>query len=139
MGTGGGNLSGYFTVALVVLSLGAALCVRDLVLWARVYTRVNSVLKGAVWITLGGTVLAGVQMAVAVQGLRHGGLRGDRGEWSCHPSSCTADCRLFIGSCRLVPVLPARRGVLGLMEARLLPCVESPHSAPPPPPPLVLV
>jgi hypothetical protein len=79
MGTGGGNLSGYFTVALVVLSLGAALCVRDLVLWARVYTRVNSVLKGAVWITLGGTVLAGVQMAVAVQGLRHGGLRGDRG------------------------------------------------------------
>jgi hypothetical protein len=81
MGTGGGDLIGYFTVALVVLSVGAALCVRDLVLWARFYGRVNSVLKAAVWITLGGTILSGVQMAVAVEGLRHGGLTHGKGEW----------------------------------------------------------
>jgi hypothetical protein len=84
MGTGGEDLNGYFPVALVVLSVGAALCLRDLVLWTRVYGRVNSVLKAAVWITLGGTILSGVQIAVAVHGLCHGGL-GDKGECRAQP------------------------------------------------------
>jgi hypothetical protein len=74
-----GAMRDYYPMSVVVLSVGAVLCLRDLVLWARVYTSVNSVLKGAVWITLGGTILAGVQMAVAVEGLCHGRLQ-DKGE-----------------------------------------------------------